>query len=88
MFLLLGGIGAAGFLLWRRSRMQAQAEQDLWAPVETWPATEADRWPSTPAASSTPASPTTIVEPVAPEATAGSPEATPPKRAPRKRAES
>jgi len=79
VFLLLGGIGAAAFLLWRRSQMQAQAEQDLWAPVETWPATGADRWPTTPSP---------YVEPVEPDATTDDEAAAAPKRAPRKRASS
>jgi hypothetical protein len=79
VFLLLGGIGAAAFLLWRRSQIQSVADQDLWAPVETWPATGADRWPTTPS---------TVVEPVEPqvEANASDDQTSAPKRTPRKRA--
>ena len=77
--LLLGGIGAAAFLLWRRSQLQAAPDQDLWAPVETWPATGADRWPTSPA---------TVVDPGASDGAAQVPDETAdvPKRVPRKRA--
>jgi len=82
VFLLLGGIGAAVFVLWRRSQTQSMTEQDLWAPVESWPAAGADRWPTTPS---------TIVEPVEPvepeiNSSVSSEKAPAPKRTPRKRA--
>jgi|APCry1669188879_1035177.scaffolds.fasta_scaffold00913_5 hypothetical protein len=74
VFLLLGGIGAGAFVLWRRMQQQAEPTPDLWAPVEPWPADGADRWPTAPTPSSTPAD--VASEPVVP------------KRAPRKKVDS
>jgi len=89
VFLLLGGVGAAAFLLWRRMQQQAAPAEDLWAPVETWPATISDRWPSTPAPvvqdEETPA-PTSIADDSASDSAASGEGAPVAKRAPRKRA--
>ena len=74
VFLLLGGIGAGAYVLWRRMQQQAEPTTDLWAPVEAWPADGADRWPSAAATTSMPA--TEATQPAAP------------KRAPRKKVDS
>jgi hypothetical protein len=89
VFLLLSGVGVGLFLLWRRSQQQVAPADDLWAPVETWPATIADRWPTTPAPvvdeEEPPVSSASVggSAAVSPEAAEETPT---PKRAPRKRA--
>lgn len=85
LLLLLGGAAAGAFLLWRRSQQPSVASDDLWAPIETWPAQAADRWPSSPDADADVSAGPSVPAVVPP---AADPAAAAPKRPVRRKAES